>query len=428
MFRYNADDGVPNGITLDEALLFAQMLEKAGIDAHHVSASIGESWELCEPPIYVARGSLVHLAAAVKQVANKPVIAVGGIDMPMAAEVVRSGKADIIAMGRAFLADPYFPGKASRSDSDIRAIRPCIRCNESCLNGEMTARPQRCDVNFLCGRESNYNLNPASVKRRVVVIGGGAAGMEAARVAKLRGHEVTLFEKSNQLGGQLNLAAMLGFKEDLRTLMNHLAYEVERVGVDIRMNCEATRERVAELRPDAVIVACGVESIIRDVPGVDLPHVAFPVDLLEQRTASGDRVIVVGGRWLGCDISVFLARSGKEVILTTKKGDSEDLIPELEPFTRKVFMNMMESSGVKVRGHHQLLEITKKGARFAVEDDGTAELTADTVVPAWGFRPNRQFNEMAADLAPYYRFIGDCVRLANLRESLWPGFLAAYDC
>ena len=426
LFRYNADDGVPNGITIDEAQRFARMLEDAGVDAHHVTASIGESWEMCEPPIYVGRGSLVHLAEEVKKVAQKPVIAVGGIDIPLAAKVVGSGKADIIAMGRAFLADPSFPGKAATSD--IRSIRPCIRCNESCLNGEMTARPQRCDVNFLCGRETNYPLVPATVKRRVVVLGGGAAGMEAARVAKLRGHDVTMFEKSGRLGGQLNLAALLGFKEDLRTLMNNLAYEVEQAGVDIRMNCEATEDRIRQLKPDAVIVACGVESIIRDVSGVDLPHVAFPVDLLERKATAGDRVIVVGGGWLGCDISVFLARLGKEVILTTKKGTTDDLIPELEPFTRKVFINMMESSGVKVRGQHQLVEITKKGAIFDVAGTETSELGADTVVPAWGFRPNRQFNSMAASLAPYHRFVGDCVRLANLRESIWPGFLAAYEC
>ncbi|HTY53974.1 MAG TPA: FAD-dependent oxidoreductase [Candidatus Binataceae bacterium] len=426
LFRYNADDGVPKGITLDEAIRFAQMLEAAGIDAHHVTASIGESWELCEPPIYVARGSLVHLAEAVKKVAKKPVIAVGGIDVPLAAEVVRSGKADIIAMGRAFLADPYFPGKGA--SEDIRSIRPCIRCNESCLNGEMTARPQRCDVNFLCGRETNYPMTPAIVKRRVVVIGGGAAGMEAARVAKLRGHDVVLFEKSSGLGGQLNLAALLGFKEDLRTLMNNLAYQIEQAGIDIRMNCEATKERIAELKPDALIVACGVESIIRDVAGVELPHVAFPVDLLEMKANAGNRVIVVGGGWLGCDISVFLARLGKEVILTTKKGSTDDLIPELEPFTRKVFINMMESAGVKVRGQHQLVEITKRGAVFDVAGSESVEIGADTVVPAWGFRPNRQFNELAAGLAPYHRFVGDCVRLANLRESIWPGFLAAYEC
>jgi 2-enoate reductase len=292
----------------------------------------------------------------------------------------------------------------------------------------MTARPQRCDVNFLCGRESNYAVIPAIVKRRVVVIGGGAAGMETARVAKLRGHDVTLFEKSARLGGQLNVAALLGFKEDLRTLMDNLACEVEQAGIDIRMSCEATTERITALKPDAVMVACGVESIIRDVAGVNLPHVAFPIDLLELKASAGDRVIVVGGGWLGCDISVFLARLGKEVILTTKKGNTEDLIPELEPFTRKVFINMMESAGVKVRGHHQLVEITKRGAVFDVAGSDPVELGADTVVPAWGFRPNRQFNDIAASLAPYYRFIGDCVRLANLRESIWPGFLAAYEC
>ena len=425
IYRYNGDDYVKNGFEITEAKEFALMLEEAGIDAHHVTAGIGESWEYCDPPIYVERGSLVHLAEAVKEVATLPVIAVASIDVPLAADVVRKGKADIIAMGRGFLADPDIPNKAAAGE--VRAIRHCIRCNESCLNGEMLQRPQRCDVNFLCGRETSYAITNADTKRRVVVVGGGAAGMEAARVASLRGHEAILLEKTDQLGGQLHLAAALGFKDDLRALMDNQAYEVEEACVDIRMNMTATIESLRALKPDALIVAAGVEAKFRDVAGVDLPHVEFPVDLLNRTATAGDSVIIAGGGWLGCDLSVYLAQLGKKVILTTKKGDSEDLIPMLEPMSRKVFMDMMADAGVEVKGGHQLVEITDGGARFAVED-GTAELEADTVVPAWGFKPNREFHDAAKDLAPYYRIIGDCVRLGNLRACIWPGFLAGYEC
>ena len=387
IFRYNGDDYVENGFEITEAKKFALMLEEAGVDAHHVTAGIGESWEYCDPPIYVERGSLVHLAEAVKEVATLPVIAVASIDVPLAADVVREGKADIIAMGRGFLTDPDIPNKAAAGE--VRAIRHCIRCNESCLNGEMLQRPQRCDVNFLCGRETSYAITNADTKQRGVVVGGGAAGMEAARVASLRGHEAILLEKTDQLGGQLHLAAALGFKDDLRALMDNQAYEVEEAGVDVRLNSTATIESLRALEPDALIIA--------------------------------------GGGWLGCDLSVYLAQLGKKVILTTKKGDSEDLIPMLEPMSRKVFMDMMADAGVEVKGGHQLIEITDGGARFTVEE-GTAELEADTVVPAWGFKPNREFHDAAQDLAPYYRIIGDCVRLGNLRACIWPGFLAGYEC
>ena len=190
-----------------------------------------ESWEECEAPIYVPRGNLAHLASAVREVATLPVIAVGAIDVPMAADLVRDGKADIVAIGRGFLSDTEIPNKAAKGE--IRAIRPCIRCNESCLNGEMVARPQRCDVNFQCGREGDYPLVKADERKRVLVIGGGAAGMEAARIACLRGHEVTMFERTNQLGGQLQIAALLGFKDDLRALMDNMAYDVQRLDIDI---------------------------------------------------------------------------------------------------------------------------------------------------------------------------------------------------
>ena len=424
IFRYNGDDYVPNGFGISEAKEFALMLEDAGIDAHHVTAGIGESWEYCDPPIYVERGSLVPLAQAIKEVATLPVIAVASIDVPLAAEVIRDGKADIIAMGRGFLADPDIPNKAAAGE--VRAIRHCIRCNESCLNGEMLGRPQRCDVNFLCGRETAYAITAAAKKRRVVVVGGGAAGMEAARVASLRGHEAILLEKTDRLGGQLHLAAALGFKDDLRALMDNLAYEVEDAGVDVRLNTAATIESLHALEPDALVIACGVEQKFRDVGGVDLPHVEFPVDLLEQRASAGDRVVIAGGGWLGCDLSVYLAQLGRQVVLTTKKGDTDELIPMLEPMSRKVFMDMMADAGVEVKGGHQLIEITNGGARFAVAD-GTAELEADTVVPAWGFKPNREFHEAAKEIAPYYRMIGDCVRLSNLRACIWPGFLAGYE-
>src|SRR5262249_19760759 len=148
-------------------------------------------------------------------------------------------------------------------------------------------------------------------------------------------------------------------------------------------------------------------------------HVTFPVDLLARKSTAGGHVIVVGGGWLGCDISVFLARAGKQVSLTTRKGDSDDLIPELEPFSRKVFLGMMESSGVEVKGRHRLAEITKNGAVFTIDGGETVELEADTIVPAWGFRPNKEFHAVAAELAPFSRYIGDCVRLGNLRECIW---------
>ena len=425
IYRYNGDDFVPGGFGIEEACEFAVMLEEVGIDAHHVSGSIGESWEECEPPIYVERGNLVHLAEAVKKVASLPVIAVGAIDIPMAADVVREGKADIIAIGRGFLTDTEIPNKAEKGE--VRAIRPCIRCNESCLNGEMLARPQRCDVNFLCGREGSYPLRNADTRHRVVVLGGGAAGMEAARVACLRGHEVTLFEKTDQLGGQLQIAALLGFKDDLRALMDHLAYEVGKLDIDIRMETEATADVVRPLNPDMLVVACGVQSKYRDVAGVDLPHVSFPVDILEQKATAGDSIIVVGGGWLGCDISVYLARLGKKVVLTTVKDAADDLIPDLEPFSRKVFMDMMISSGVDIKGNHRIAEITERGATFTGDEGQIIELEADTVVPAWGFRPDKEFNDVATELAPASRFIGDCVRLGNLRSCIWPGFLAGYE-
>ena len=425
IYRYNGDDFVPGGFEIGEACELATMLEEAGIDAHHVSGSIGESWEECDAPIYVPRGNLVHLAAAVKRIARLPVIAVGAIDVPLAADIVREGKADIVAFGRGFLSDPELPSKAQRGE--LRAIRPCIRCNESCLNGEMLARPQRCDVNFLCGRESIYSLRKADHRKRVVVIGGGAAGMEAARVATLRGHDVILFEKSDRLGGQLQIASLLGFKDDLRALMDNLTYEVHKVGVDIRMGVEATPELIRSLQPDVLVVACGVQSKFRDVRGVDLPNVSFPVEVLEGKADCGQSVIVVGGGWLGCDVSVYLARLGKKVVLTTVKDAAEDLIPDLEPFSRKVFMDMMVNAGVEVKGNHRIAEITPTGARFTGNADQALELEADTILPAWGFKPDKSFFGVAEEITSASRFIGDCVRLGNLRSCIWPGFLAAYE-
>jgi 2-enoate reductase len=158
-----------------------------------------------------------------------------------------------------------------------------------------------------------------------------------------------------------------------------------------------------------------------------LPNRIVMAPMCSRLHTAGDSVIIAGGGWLGCDLSVYLAQLGKKVVLTTKKRDSDELIPMLEPMSRKVFMDMMGDAGVEVKGGHQLVEITNGGARFALGGE-TVELEADTVVPAWGFKPNREFHESAKELAPYHRIIGDCVRLGNLRACIWPGFLAGYEC
>ncbi|MEK7848287.1 MAG: FAD-dependent oxidoreductase, partial [Chloroflexota bacterium] len=272
LVRLNGEEyGIEGGTTLEETLAVARMVQEEGIDGLHISA-YGQGSQAFKAPEPEIRGGLVPLAEAVKKITRVPVIAVGGLTAPLGEKALAEGRADLVAMGRALIADAELPNKAAQGRAED--IVPCIACLE-CLNWVVFQRKGlRCSVNPALGHEGEL-LQPAAKPKRVVVIGGGPAGMEAARVAALRGHQVTLYEKGKELGGQLLSATVPPAKEDIGDLARYLAVKLKKAKVKVVLGTEPGLRQVQSLRPEAVVIATGVSPTVPAIPGIEKARVVM---------------------------------------------------------------------------------------------------------------------------------------------------------
>lgn len=416
IFRYGIRHYLPGGREIEESLEIAKRLEVAGVDAIHVDAGCYETWHWAHPPIYMPPGCLVPLAAEVKKVVGIPVIAVGKLGNPELAEkVLRDGMADFVALGRPLLADPEWPNKVR--DCRIDDIRPCIGDHEGCLGRIFERKYVSCAVNPTTGMEKGLALVPTKSPKAVLVIGGGPAGMEAARVASLRGHQVTLWEKGESLGGTLLAASVPDFKRDLRGLVVYFANQINKLGVKVELGKAATPELVAQAAPEAVIIATGGVPIFPEIRGMD-KRVITAVDLLLGREKAGKKVMVVGGGLIGCETAVYLAEKGKNVTIIEMLGS---LALNTNKANRMKLLDMLKDSGVRTITNTKLLEITSDGAVLSSEIPQEA-LSVDTIILALGFRPTRELAESLQGQVPELHTIGDCVQPRRILDAIWEGY------
>ena len=311
--RVSIDELMKGGNTVEEGKKIVQALENAGVNVINSYAG----WHESPRPLitmHVSRGEFVHLAEEVKKVVKIPVIAAVRINNPfLAEEIIASGKADFVCMGRPLIADPELPKKAL--EGKVEDIRPCIACNQGCLDRVFTGLSVECCVNAAVGREAEAKIEPTSKPKKVVVVGGGPGGMEAARVAALRGHKVILYEKNSRLGGQLNLASKPPGREEIQNIVNYLSTQLNKLGVEVKLGVEADVKLIEDLKPDVVIVASGVVPIIPEVEGIEKSNVFLAHDVLAEKVKVGDKVVVVGGGGVGCGVAEFLAQKGKNVTI-----------------------------------------------------------------------------------------------------------------
>ena len=425
--RISGDELLEGGLTLEETKIIAQILEDAGADIIHVSAgaypSQGDNhlvWATSTPPMAFPRGCFAHLAEGIKKAVNVPVIAAGRINDPELAEkFLIEGKADLVSMGRALYADPELPRKAA--EGRLEDIRPCIACNR-CIDYLMTfidpASYVKCSVNAASGKEKEYRIKPAGSPKRVLVVGGGPAGMEAARVAALRGHKVFLHEKSNKLGGALNLAIMPPHKEEIKNFINYLSRQITKLRVEVILESVVTFELVNQIKPDAVILATGAVPVIPEVPGVERDNVVTALDVLAGKKEVKDKVVIIGGGLIGCETAEFLAEEGKDVwIVEMLKSIANDVGQNVRPF----LVQRLFKKGVKVLTKGRVEEILDKGVSINKEDKKQI-IEADTIVLAVGMISDQKLFAELENKVPEVYLAGDCVNPRRILEAVHEGF------
>ena len=419
IFRLMAGERCEGGFTLQEAIAASKILEKAGIDAIDVTSGIH-----VHSPYYIAApgtiptGYNIPLAEAIKKTVSIPVMVAGNILEPnMAEEALQEGKADFICLARATLADSQFPSKLRKGRPED--IRPCIRCLY-CMERIQKDQAIRCTVNPTLGQEE-FVVKPAERSRKVAIVGGGPAGMEAAIVAAQRGHEVTLFEK-RKLGGMLIEASVPEFKNDLKRLINYLSAQVKKTGVNI-VNSEGTGQIIKDNKFDAVIVATGAAPCVLKVPGIDKPSVVGALDVLNG-AETGKNVIVVGGGLIGCDVALFLAEQGKKITIVEML---DGIALDMESATRMAYFDRLSKRDVDMRTGLCLEVVTDNGIIVRDTQGAKEEIEGDSVVLAAGLTANRGlFDELKEVPNMEVYAVGDNVEPRKIHDAIHEGFFTSY--
>lgn len=400
------------GPTLDEAIRMVPWLEEKGIDSFHVCvANHGSVADTIPAGGSIGYACFVDLAQAIKAVAKVPVSCVGRIiDPDLAESILQQGQADMVSLGRQLVADPDWPAKVA--SGRCNEIRYCVMCNKGCTDKLTRQRPIACAINAANGRETtSVTAEWPEQRKRVLIVGAGPAGLEAARVSALRGHRVTIVERSNALGGQLNLAVVPPHKDELNRLLDFYRREIARLGIEVRYEVTATPELIASLRYDELILATGAVAFAPSVTGRGkLPEIQAWEILAGEATAER-RVLVVGGGSVGVEVAEYLAVRGGEVAIVEMgevlaKDESVTVLPHIHRTLRE--------NGVTVHLQSTVMEISSAGVLVEKRDGTRQLLPADLVVWAVGAKPSKQLAQALGAAGIRYHLIGDC-RLDQVR-------------
>jgi NADPH-dependent 2,4-dienoyl-CoA reductase/sulfur reductase-like enzyme len=401
---------------VDESIEILKQLVEEGLDAIQVSAGNDATPEWISQPMFMEKGCLAESAAKIKKAFNLPVMAVGRINDPLlAAGIISEGKADLVCIGRGMLADPEMPKKAREGRLDD--IRICIACN-TCMQSIFRIGRVECLVNPTLGREQEMEIHPAAVPKKIMVIGGGPAGMDAAWVAAKRGHEVHLYEKQSKLGGQLLMGSVPNHKRELLNLVNFLERQVHKHGVTCRLNVEAGLNEIEALNPDVIVLATGSVPLTPTLPGIEKAIVTPLSVILDGGRPEKMATIVVGGGATGCEVALHLAENGNPVTIieqlpTVGRG--------MEAQTKIVLMRKLQENKVRILTGRELSGI-EDGGIHVLTPQGKAEFfKADRVVMAVGNRPENHLYDQIKTLGMEVHRIGDCVEARSAKAAIYEG-------
>ncbi|HHY96379.1 MAG TPA: FAD-dependent oxidoreductase [Firmicutes bacterium] len=431
IFRLDADEFLERGITLEYAKEIARALEGAGVDMFSVTGGCYDTINYCLPPLYLEDEQekefyhFVGLAAEIKKVVHVPVCSGGLVSDPFVAErILEQGLVDMLFVGRQLMADPEWPNKVR--EGRIEDIRPCMACNEGCIGRIFGNQAAWCAVNPLMGYEyrwgDEYGLPRAVKRRKVLVVGAGPAGLEAARIAAIRGHQVVLVDRCDRVGGALNVAAVPSFKKRYPALVRWYEKQVRDLGVDVRLNTQVTPEMIEREAPDAVVAAVGGEPLVPGVRGIEKAVLADDV-LLGKKTV-GQRVVVMGGGLVGLETALYLAKQGKSCTVV-------EALPEIgrdmEPTAQLTVLGpggLLAKYGISVITRRPVIEVTDQGVVVVDELGRTSTVSADSVVCALGRKPAdvAPLVEKAREVGAEVWVIGDAKSARKAIDAIHEGF------
>jgi len=414
-FKISAVEFVENGLVIDESIKILKILMDQGVDVVQISAGNDATPEWISQPMFMKKACLADFAGQVKEALDIPVMAVGRINDPLIAdEIIEQGKADLVCIGRGLLADPDMPIKAKEGRLDD--IRRCIACN-TCMESIFKIGRVECLVNPALGREKEMAFHPARVVKKVMVIGAGPGGLNVAWVAAKRGHDVHLFEKAPQVGGQLILGSATAYKSEFLNLIRFQKRQIERFRVKCHLGHEVTRKTLEALAPDVVILATGSVPSFPPVDGIEKKLVVPFADVLEPGRSVPKRVVIIGGGAIGCEIAFHLSENGSQVTIVEilhKIGT------RIESMTRKVLLEKLKENGVKIKTGCRLKRVEDNGVIIAGHD-GDLFIGADRVVVATGSMPDTRLFDEIKSLGYEIHRIGDCLEPRSAKSAIYEG-------
>lgn len=410
------EEYVEVGRDIEEGIEAAKILTAAGYDALNVDAGTYDSWYWNHPPMYFEEGPYREFGAILKKEVDVPIILAGRMENPELAVNSLGVSCDILSYGRQLLTDPDYPEKVRTNRLD--EIRPCLGCHEGCL-GRISQGPVSCAVNPACGREKIYGLSPAPIKKKVYIIGGGVAGMEAARVTATQGHSVTLFEKSNSLGGNLIPGGMPHFKRYDHQLVEWYERQLELLDVNIQFNHKVTSEELTQSSVDTIIVATG--SVPKKM--LSFEETVTADDVLLGTVIAGERTVVIGGGLVGCETALWLAQQGKDVSIV-------EVAPSILATTKIPHMNeymledLLEFHHVDIYTNAKVKDVKNKQVIIELENQ-TIQLDSDTTIAAIGYAENNQLFKDIRNASQQIFHIGDSRKVHNIMYAIWDAYEVA---
>ena len=412
------EEFVELGRDIDEGIEAAKILAEAGYDALDVDAGTYDAWYWSHPPMYFKKGMNLPFGEIVKKNVDVPVLVAGRMEDPdLAAAAVRNGQTDLVCLGRSLLADPDVVNKIRAGRFEF--ARPCLGCHEGCMNRLVSARPVSCAVNPQCGREKMYGLNPVLRKRSFLIVGAGVAGMEAARVLKTRGHDVTVLEKGSRVGGVLHIAGAPSFKEDDRRLVAWYERTLDELGVEIRFNTAATPEMLRSIPHDAVILATGSTPRELRLPGEHKMYKAE--DILSGSVKPGKNVSIIGGGLVGCELALDLAENGHSVTIVEALPHILSAGAPMPHMNKMMLLDLLKFHKVSFLENAKVSSVDGNTIHYS-KDGESGALDSDTVVYAIGYQSNRSLYQQVQMSESEVYLLGDARRPRNIMYAIWDAY------